>query len=265
MARPIAGRMLQAVPREPAGEHESWQLRMAAQDGVVIERRDVVVAAPGALHLQRFHGRHAMREARPDRLVEQGVIDVEVLGVGVLDAPAARCRSRKNFPSGRKKRPVGSIIRPAPGSGVAAIDDEDQALFAAAPGWRGRPSPRACAECQPARADRPCRVAIAPPLVKRTPSMRPPADVDADDLVGDVGDALRNGALAKQLHQRGRIDPAFAGAAPAGGAETVGREPGKPAARSPADRAARYRRRGSCCSLMLASSVARPSGVAMIR
>ena len=46
----------------------------------MIERADVVVAAPGVLQPQSLHGRHPAREAGPDLGLEQVVVDVETMG-----------------------------------------------------------------------------------------------------------------------------------------------------------------------------------------
>ena len=81
MARPGGGRLLRAVSGEAVGEIEVGQLRVRADDGVVVERVEVVEAGPGIDHLDAFERRHARRQLRPDLAVEEAVIDVvEVLG-----------------------------------------------------------------------------------------------------------------------------------------------------------------------------------------
>ena len=79
-------RLLQAVAGEAVGKHEIRDLRMPPDHGVLVERVVVVVPGPGALQLERFHSGHAMRQRRPDHLVEQRIVDLEIgrARVGVL-------------------------------------------------------------------------------------------------------------------------------------------------------------------------------------
>ena len=53
-----------------------------ADDGVLVEHVDVVVAGPGAARPDRLEGRHAGGEHRPDRLLEPAVVDLEVVAAG---------------------------------------------------------------------------------------------------------------------------------------------------------------------------------------
>src|SRR5215471_3971007 len=62
---------------------------------IVVERVLVVMPSPGALDLQRLERRHPHGEARPDRLVEIGIIDLPVepmrlvIGRVAADVPGA--------------------------------------------------------------------------------------------------------------------------------------------------------------------------------
>ena len=71
-------RLLQAVAREAVREDEIRDLRMPSDHGVLVERVVVVVPGPGALQLERLHGGHAMRQHRPDHIVEQRVVHLEI-------------------------------------------------------------------------------------------------------------------------------------------------------------------------------------------
>ena len=125
------GGLLRAVSGKAVGEVEVGQLRVRADDGVVVERVEVVEAGPGIDDLDALEGRNARRQLRPDLAVEEGVVDVvEVLGgrlaalVGrqaAQEQPALRAEPDAGRIDGQRRalQRVGSL---------AAVDDVDVAL-----------------------------------------------------------------------------------------------------------------------------------------
>ena len=77
-----ARRLLQAVAGEAVGVEEIRQLRIGADHGVLVERVVVVVAGPGAGHLEPLEGGHARGEKRPEHLLEDRVVGREIGRVG---------------------------------------------------------------------------------------------------------------------------------------------------------------------------------------
>ena len=71
-------RLLQAVARKAGGNQQVGEAGQGTDDRVLVECVEVVMAGPGAAGLDRLEGRHARRENRPDRLLEEGMVDVEV-------------------------------------------------------------------------------------------------------------------------------------------------------------------------------------------
>ena len=63
---------------EAVGEQEARDLGVGPENGVVIQVVDIVMAGPGAGHLDGLEGGHAMGQDRPHALFETGVIDLEV-------------------------------------------------------------------------------------------------------------------------------------------------------------------------------------------
>src|SRR4051812_32607256 len=69
--QPMAGKAERDVKiRQPAGPR--------TENGVVVKAVLVVMTGPGASHLERFEGRYAFRQPRPDRLVEIGIVDLPI-------------------------------------------------------------------------------------------------------------------------------------------------------------------------------------------
>src|SRR4051812_16411499 len=56
---------------------------MGPENRILVERIVVVMASPCADQLDRLEGWHAMCQCRPDRLVEQRVIDLEIKAIGI--------------------------------------------------------------------------------------------------------------------------------------------------------------------------------------
>src|SRR5699024_1532558 len=75
--------LLQPVAREAIGEEEVRDLRVRAEDGVLVEAVDVIVPGPGAGQLDGFEGRHTLGQERPEALLEEAVVDLEILAVGI--------------------------------------------------------------------------------------------------------------------------------------------------------------------------------------
>ena len=79
-AAPDGRGLLEAVTREPVGEEEVPDLGMGADDHVVVERAEVVVAGPEALDLHRLEAGREVGDGGPD-----GVFPFLVAGVEVVD------------------------------------------------------------------------------------------------------------------------------------------------------------------------------------
>src|SRR2546423_15708808 len=66
------------MTRKSVREQEISDLRMRADHRVLVERIVIVMPGPGALELERFHGRYAVRQRRPDHVLEQRVLHIEI-------------------------------------------------------------------------------------------------------------------------------------------------------------------------------------------
>src|SRR5699024_10890722 len=80
---PDRGGLLQAVPTEAIGEPEVADLRVRPEYGVLIECIVRVVACPCGSRAQCLERRHALCQRRPDDLLEQRRVDIEILAVGI--------------------------------------------------------------------------------------------------------------------------------------------------------------------------------------
>src|SRR6266436_4289692 len=77
--RPAGGRrLLKPMAAETVGEKEIRDIRMGPQNRVLVNRIVVVVACPGAGELNAFEGGNALGKGRPDRFLEQVVVNVEI-------------------------------------------------------------------------------------------------------------------------------------------------------------------------------------------
>src|SRR5690606_34695716 len=76
-------RLLQAMAGKSGGEIKARHIGDGAEDGVMVEEVHVVVPGPGTTRPDHLEGWNAMREHRPDRLLEEVVIDREVVAVRV--------------------------------------------------------------------------------------------------------------------------------------------------------------------------------------
>src|SRR6185436_6604931 len=76
-------RLLEAVAAEPVGEHEVPEARMRPDDGVVVERVDLVVPGPCIEQAKLIEGWHPVREGGPDERLERRAVRDEVEGVRV--------------------------------------------------------------------------------------------------------------------------------------------------------------------------------------
>src|SRR5439155_17470043 len=70
-------RLHEAVAAEPVGEQEIRDLGMGAEDRVVVEGIDLVVARPGVGHLDRLEPGDPFCDSGPQELVELAPIDLE--------------------------------------------------------------------------------------------------------------------------------------------------------------------------------------------
>ena len=92
--------LLQAVAGEADGKEQIADARQRADDGVVVEEVHVVVAGPCAAGLYRLEGGDAGGEHRPDRLLEEGVVHLEI-GRRRIVLRRRRGAAMKTSPSGR--------------------------------------------------------------------------------------------------------------------------------------------------------------------
>src|SRR5262249_15243967 len=67
--------LLDAVPGEAGAEIRVGDLRVRADDRVLVERVVVIVAGPGVHHLGGLERRHQGRQRGPDLRLEEGVVD----------------------------------------------------------------------------------------------------------------------------------------------------------------------------------------------
>ena len=84
-----AGRMLQPMAREAAGQHQVVAVRVRTHQAVVVQRVHLVVAVPCALHAQRLEGRHPRGQRRPHavfKLRQVGLVQGQVVRVGLARA-----------------------------------------------------------------------------------------------------------------------------------------------------------------------------------
>src|SRR5437870_5168499 len=71
-------RLLQSMAGETIGENEIVDLWVTPDHGILVERVVIVMPRPGTLQLKRFHRGNAVREPRPDNIVEQPIVHLEI-------------------------------------------------------------------------------------------------------------------------------------------------------------------------------------------
>ncbi len=74
--------MLQAMTGETGTHVEIGDVRMHADEGVLVQSAIFIVTGPCIGHLDRVKSRHAVVKRRPDHLLEQVVVGVVILIVG---------------------------------------------------------------------------------------------------------------------------------------------------------------------------------------
>ena len=120
-------RVLQAVAGEAVGEIEVGDLRVGADDCVLIESVVGVVAGPGRCPLDRREGRDAGGQRRPHDLLEPAVLDLEIEAIGIL-VLGRRDAADVLVALGADIDPAGVDQQGHAAGPLAAIEDIDDAL-----------------------------------------------------------------------------------------------------------------------------------------
>src|SRR5215468_4902827 len=125
------GTLLRAMAGKAAGEVEVGELRMRADDGVLVERVVVVETGPRVHNLDALEHWHARRQLGPHIAVKESVVDlIEVVG-GRLFVFFRGLAAQEEPPLGPEPH-AGRVDGERPTTqcfgGFAAIDDVDEAF-----------------------------------------------------------------------------------------------------------------------------------------
>lgn len=223
---PYCGGLLKPMPRKPAGDQRVFVTCHPADDRIVIEQVHVVMPGPGPARPQALEGGDAMGQDRPDDLLEERPIHLEIVAlvdrIVVIGRKAADIALALGSPPHAAPVDDQRVMRQLLAAGKA----ENRALLgidrhALPQHLHNVPRPRGTGGVDE-KAARNLRAVIKPDT--RCAASVP---LDSDNPALPVRHPQRSRFRAESLHQAIAIEPAFARASERADREIGHIEPGK--------------------------------------